>query len=116
MHDWASHITGRFAGVGRAVDADIVEELAQHAAAAYESARAEGLARDEAIARVDVLVTTWVDEAGTLKHRPRREAAVVPPSAGTATMAGLLHDVRYALRLARRPAIPVHCRSRTPPP
>lgn len=102
MHDWTRYIRDRFASAGRAMDADVIEELAQHAAAAYESARAEGFLPNEAIARVDVLVTTWVDEAGTLMHRPRRPAAVVPPSTGTARMAGLLHDVRYALRLARR--------------
>src|SRR5262249_40103560 len=50
--NWQRRIAEALRGTG--VDADVLEELAQHAAAMYASTRAEGLTADEAERRVDV--------------------------------------------------------------
>jgi hypothetical protein len=40
--NWTTHVRNEFVRVGQQVDESVVEELAQHAAAAFEEARAEG--------------------------------------------------------------------------
>jgi putative ABC transport system permease protein len=88
---------------GHAPDDDVVEELAQHARAMYERARADGESRDEALRRVDVQIALWAGDA-TLMARPARRAPAVeaPPAGGGTWTTGLWHDVRYAGRLLRR--------------
>jgi hypothetical protein len=103
MRDVKADIASRLAAAGHAVDHSVVEELAQHADAAFASARAEGLEPHDAGARVSALIDGWVAEGARLRHRTRA-ATVEPPATGSAFLAGLLHDVRYAWRLAwRRP-------------
>jgi predicted permease len=103
MRDLKYDIAARLSAAGHPVDDGVVEELAQHASAAFASARAEGLGHDEADAHVRGLIDAWVAEGAHLRHR-RRESVVEPPSNGSAFVAGIAQDVRYACRLAwRRP-------------
>ena len=85
------------------VDDDVVEELAQHARALYDTARAEGLGHNAAEQRVLGQVAHWCATAPLLRRRSRRPAAVAPPAAGTSSvLASLRHDLGYAGRLLRR--------------
>lgn len=102
MRDWTAIIAARMRAAGHAVDADIVEELAQHAAAVYHATCAEGASVDAAAAAVDEQITLWVQEAPRLHRRPRRVAAIEPPPAAAGWAPGLAQDVRYAWRLVRR--------------
>ena len=56
-----------FARLGKEVDETVVEEMAQHAAAAYDAARADGASAADAEARVLALITSWC--AGTTGPR-----------------------------------------------
>jgi len=83
-------------------DADVIEELAQHAESGYEAARAEGIGKDEAERRVRELLQAWSTDPTMLTRRPRRPPAVVPPKASASGLAGFWGDLRYALQLMRR--------------
>lgn len=103
MRDLRHDIAARLEAAGHPADDSVVEELAQHAAAAFAAARAEGLDVPEAETRVAALVDGWAADAAHLRHR-RRDTVVEPPPAGSAFLAGVSQDVRYACRLAwRRP-------------
>ena len=99
--EWTARVAEAFAGRERP-DVDVIEELAQHAAAAYASARAEGASADDADRRVAVLIDAWASDPATLARRPRRAAAVEPPSVSGGGLSSLLQDARYAMRLLRR--------------
>jgi len=100
--DWNPRVRAAFAS--RPVpDDDIVEELAQHAAAAFEAARADGRDAAEAERLVQAQVTAWATEGQALGRRPRRPPAVEPPAASDSSrFAGLGLDVRYTLHVLRR--------------
>ena len=84
-------------------DDDVIEELAQHARAMYEAARADGCSEEEADRRVAGLLGVWTKESPVLRHPSRRPPAVTPPPAVSSSwFTGLAHDVRYAARLLRR--------------
>src|SRR5689334_5779682 len=107
MHDWIGLIQQRLRAAGHSVAEEVVEELAQHAAAAYESARAEGLDSDDARARVDRLILEWTSAAAYLRHPARGRPAVVPPAeSAPSRLTGLWHDARYAWRVAWRTPAP----------
>ena len=100
MSDWKSRLR---AGFGSApIEDDVLEELAQHSAAMYASARAEGLSSEEAEQRVERQIQAWRSDASRLKRRPRRPAAVEPPSAPASSFSSIAQDARYAVRLLRR--------------
>jgi predicted permease len=101
--DWNARVRAAFAGAAAVPEDEVVEELAQHARAVYEAARADGLSADEADLRVSRLLDEWQPAAAAL-HRPsRRPAAVEPPAAtSSSAWAGLAQDVRYAARLLGR--------------
>src|SRR5215831_10302439 len=84
-----------------AIDPDVLEELAQHAAAVYASARAEGCDAAEALRRVEAQIAAWAATPALLHRRPARAAAVTPPAATDRPFTAILHDVRYAWRLLR---------------
>jgi putative ABC transport system permease protein len=84
------------------VDEDIVAELTDHAKATYESARAAGYDADEAGRRVEIQIQAWVDNAASLRRRPKAVPAVAPPVPMTNHIAALRQDVRYAWRLIKR--------------
>jgi len=85
-----------------AIDSDVLEELAQHAAATYAAARAEGLSPYEAEKRVEIQIQAWVHAPSLLKRRPRRVPAVEPPAGSSGLLLSIVQDARYALRLLRR--------------
>lgn len=62
----------------RHVDADVVEELAQHAAASFEHALAEGASAEDAHTRVSALIDGWC-ASGARRLRPRRTPIIEPP-------------------------------------
>src|SRR5688500_18512659 len=103
--DWKERIRLELSRTGRIPDEDILDELAQHARAMYDSARADGASREEAEHRVELQTALWAADAALLKHPARRASAVLPPPATASTwMDGIAHDIRYALRLFRRQA------------
>ena len=83
-------------------DDDVLEELAQHAAAAYAAARAEGANAAEAELRVAQQIDAWAADPALLRRRPKREPAVVPPGGSRRGLASVMQDTRYAWRLLRR--------------
>jgi predicted permease len=83
-------------------DDEILEELAQHAAAAYAAARADGSNAAEAERRVAHQIDAWAADPAILRRRPKREPAVVPPEGSRASFATVTQDARYAWRLLRR--------------
>lgn len=106
MRDYQRQIAERIAAAGHAVDGGVIEELAQHAAAAYESARADGHDPDAASARVEALIEIWSRGGAQLHHRTRARGAVPPPASSGRALAGLLHDIRYAWRISWRKPLP----------
>ena len=97
--NWHARIRQAFS---QPVDDDVVDELAQHAAATYAAARAEGCDEREAEQRVVLQIEAWTADAALLRRRPRREPAVVPPPARSRGSAAVAQDLRYAWRLLRR--------------
>src|SRR5262245_25559857 len=104
--NWATEITVEFARLGKQVDDTVVEELAQHAAGAFEAARADGQSITDAEASVRALVAAWC--AGTRGPRRierlllQRSAPAGPPSLKGFSAAGLGLDFRLSLRLLWR--------------
>jgi predicted permease len=96
--DWKTRVKSALTG---AVDDDVLEELAQHAAATYASARAEGCDAADAERRVDQQIAAWTSNRALLRRRPKRAAAVAPPAASTSGLGSVLQDARYAWRLLR---------------
>jgi predicted permease len=103
--DWNARIRAaltRSAGAP-ALDEDVIEELAQHARAMYERARADGCLHDEAEARVAAQIARWQIDATGLRHKSRRAAAVEPPPGiSRSSRISLTQDVQYAARLMLR--------------
>jgi putative ABC transport system permease protein len=100
--DWPGRIRAALAAHQHTPDADVVEELAQHAAATDEAARADGCDVAEATRRVDALIAAWCADASRLRRRPARQPMPPPPPADGAAWAGLMQDVKYGMRLLRR--------------
>ncbi len=102
--NWEARIRETVASAGRPPDEGVIEELAQHAQAMYDAARADGLPPEEADQRVSELLELWRVDAARLRHRPRRTAPVEPPAVVSSSQwfAGLAQDIRYASRLLRR--------------
>jgi predicted permease len=102
MPDWKARVTAAFARRNVSPDADVVDELAQHAAAAFEAARADGTADAAASERVDELIARWTLDPAVAGRRPKRPAAVPPPMPSASVWSGLGQDIRYGVRLLRR--------------
>lgn len=100
MH-WQHIIREEFNRRQRVVDDDVVEELAQHAAASWEAARADGAAPADATANVRQLVQACCDGT-TGQARPRRQPLIESASASPSILAGLALDVRHSVRLLLR--------------
>src|SRR3954469_3602239 len=84
------------------IDDDVLEELAQHAAATYASARAEGSEARDAERRVERQIAAWTANPALLRRRPKRDPAVAPPAGNASPLASILQDARYAWRLLRK--------------
>jgi putative ABC transport system permease protein len=101
--DWTNRVRAVFIDASRTPDDDVIDELAQHASAMYEAARADGCSDEEADRRVAGHLDVWRIEARALQHRSRRPPVVEPPpSVSSSRVTGLLQDVHYAARLLRR--------------
>src|SRR5688572_1321419 len=100
--DWKTRIEAAFAAEPRIPDHEVIEELAQHAQALYEAARADGCSHEDADARVLQEVERWRTDASALRHRSRRAPVIEPPAVGASRFAGLAQDLRYGIRLLRR--------------
>ena len=96
---WRAQLRDAFAS--SPLDADIVEELAQHAESAYEELRADGVPEEDALARIDRLIDGWRTDPKSLQRIVRRSPPVVPPSHLSSTFSGMLADAIYGLRLMR---------------
>jgi putative ABC transport system permease protein len=96
--NWHAEISAEFARRRRAADPTVVEEMAQHASAAYDSARAEGMTVDEAEASVRALIQSWC--SGTTGPRRLDRSPLVEAASGhKSLLAGLTLDIRLAFRL-----------------
>src|SRR5712672_3364912 len=98
--NWKTRIQSAFGS--RPIDDDILEELSQHAAATYASARAEGCDAAQAEQRVAVQIRAWAVDPAIRRRRPKREAAIEPPGGSASSFAAVAQDTRYAWRLLRR--------------
>src|SRR5262245_60885224 len=96
---WNDRIRGAF---DHPLDDDVIEELSQHAAAIYASARADGCDVHEADRRVDAQIAAWTATPSLLHRRPRRAPAVLPPAGTARPLASIAQDARYAWRLLRK--------------
>jgi len=105
MRDWKALVRARVGplSLDGARDADIVAELAQHAADHFAELVANGIDDREAerlaLAPLNDRDRVALQIAGA--DRPRNPAPDPPPSGGTA-LANIPRDVRYAVRLLRR--------------
>jgi len=106
--DWTARIRPALHVPGRPDDEGVIEELAQHARALYEQARADGCTPGEADARVAAQIDRWRTEASALRHPSRHTPPPVPPASTSSGAAGVLQDVRYAWRLLRRDSRETH--------
>ena len=75
--DWTARIRAAFEGAAHVPDPDVIEELAQHARAMYEAARADGLSHEEANDRVSDQLDRWRLESPSLRHTSRPMATAV---------------------------------------
>ncbi|MEO6237770.1 MAG: ABC transporter permease [Vicinamibacterales bacterium] len=98
--DWKTRLREAFGEASP--DDDVLEELAQHAAATYAAARAEGGDEADAMSRVARQIAAWTATPALLRRRPRRTAAVAAPAGGARVIASITQDARYAWRLLRR--------------
>lgn len=101
--DWVDRVRRGFDGALTSPDDDVIAELAEHAAAIHDAARAEGCSQDEAERRVAAAICRWREEASALTRPVRRRPAVVPPPVLPARLlGGVVQDLDYAFRLLRR--------------
>src|SRR5258708_17240734 len=102
MSEWRARVATAFAARTVVPDGDVVEELAQHAAAAFEAARADGLDDRRAADRVNELIERWCADPAVALRRPRRLPAIPAPSPAGRARSGIGPDVKYGARLLRR--------------
>ena len=98
--DWTARVRAEFATTP--LEPDVVEELADHLRAIYDSARASGLTDQDADRRISEALARWRADATSLRRVTRPPAVTPPPIASSSIAAGLGQDVRYAARLLRR--------------
>jgi putative ABC transport system permease protein len=96
--DWAAEIHGAFLRRGRALDADVLDELAQHAVSLADALRASGL--DEAGIRAEIAarIAEWAADERPFAP-PRRRRAPLEPGGESSIVAGCMADLRYGLRV-----------------
>src|SRR6186997_2063326 len=99
MREWSRHLRDVFASTS--LDADIVEELAQHAESTYDERRADGVSEHDALAEIDRLIDGWRNDPASLQRVVRRSIAVVPPATSSSILSGTIADAIYGLRLLR---------------
>jgi putative ABC transport system permease protein len=101
--NWKSRVRSAFASSEHLPDDDVIDELAQHARAMYDAARADGCSHDEADHRVADQLGRWRTDAVALQRKSSRTLVVEPPPAvSSSRFSGLAQDIRYGARLLRR--------------
>ncbi len=102
--DWNAAVRAAFGG--HEADDDVIEELAQHAASAFEAARADGASEEAAHREVMSLLRAWAGDDAIRRAgraaRGTRPRPPQPPPPATSALAGLGGDVRYACQMLRR--------------
>ncbi len=107
MPDWKAEIRARLrdSRLDGAVEGELVEELASHAADRYSELLKTGLEKPQARARVLEEMSSLDGAVKATAHRlPPRE--VSPPAAGANPITDFVRDVRYGFRAMRR--TPLH--------
>ncbi len=99
MCNWGAYVREAF--VSTSIDADILDELAQHVESTYDELRADGVREADALARIDQLIDGWRTNPASLQRVVRRSIAVVPPSPSRSILSGTIADASYGLRLLR---------------
>ena len=109
--NWHAEVAAEFTRLGKSVDTSVVEEMAQHAAATFVAAQADGLTAAEAESHVRALIASWC--AGTTG--PRRLERASPEPLGVAAggrgwigsrSSAFVQDIRFGARmLARSPGL-----------
>jgi predicted permease len=100
--NWHAEIRQRLARGGAQPNDDVIEEMAQHAAAAFERARADGVDADAAADRVRRMIEGWCEDPAVATRRSRRREAIAIPETRSRGLTGLAADIRYGLRQLRR--------------
>src|SRR5262245_29551473 len=100
--DFSEQIRARLQHHRSSPDDDVVEEIAQHAAASFETARADGLSVPDAERHVRELIDGWCAGGAPYARRTSYAPPPDPPASATSGWVGFLHDARYSLRLAAR--------------
>ena len=99
--DWKAHLRSALTDNGRSPDDDVLEELSQHAAAAYDAARAEGRSHADAITQIEPLITEWRRSARLLRRGSATRLSD-PQAHALRWPVGTLQALRYGFRALRR--------------
>ncbi len=99
--DWKQRIRAAF-DADSLPDDDVVDELTEHAAAAYQAALADGRDPAEAERQVAAEIAAWARDPAVRRRRSPRSARDIAQPAATSRLVGLAHDLRQATRLLRR--------------
>src|SRR4051812_16771843 len=104
MPDWKALVRSRLGPlpVDAAREADIVEELAQHAAEHYADLIAGGMAAGDAQRSALAPLDDRAHVAAEIARSDRPRPSAPPPPASRSVGADVWMDVRYAVRLLRR--------------
>src|SRR2546428_2172188 len=105
MPDWKSLVRARLGSlpVDPAREADIVDELAQHAAEHYAELMANGATEADAIRTALAPLSDPQRVAADIARADRpRQIAPEPPAAGGSIAGALIREIRYAVRLLMR--------------
>src|SRR5262245_30871102 len=100
--NWTADVRAALGRTGAEPDEQVVFEIAQHAAAAFEAARAEGRPPEQAADEIRQQIERWCRDVASYPPRSTARPAVTPPPMGTSRVTGWAHDIRYALRVLRR--------------
>jgi putative ABC transport system permease protein len=99
--NWHAEVAAEFTRLGKTADGGVVEEMAQHASAAFVAAQADGVTAAEAESHVRGLITSWC-EGTSGPQRTERSPLQASRPASRSIGAGLELDVRHAWRLLLR--------------
>jgi putative ABC transport system permease protein len=102
--DWHTHLRARLSSPNgdAAAEAESIEELAQHLAEREAEALAAGASPDDARHAALAEIADVQPLRDEILRRHRRPPAVTPPPGTRSPLAGVAHDVRYAVRLLVR--------------
>src|SRR5512134_365083 len=104
--NWHAEIRARLARAGpdrgHEPNDDVIEEMAQHAASAFERARADGVEPDAATERVRRMIDGWCEDPAIAARRARGGESVAMPESHARGLTGLGADIRYGVRQLRR--------------